>query len=43
MIRSTENIEKISHIDDKMLIGQVREFPCLYDHENKDFKDFQIR
>ncbi|KAG5880792.1 hypothetical protein JTB14_010458 [Gonioctena quinquepunctata] len=28
---------------DEVLIGMVEQYPCLYDHEHKDFKDFQIR
>lgn len=35
--------KKFCNVDDEVLIDQLREFPCLYDHENKDFKDFQIR
>lgn len=35
--------KKFSSVDDERLIENVREFPSLYDHENKDFKDFQIR
>ncbi|CAH2012423.1 unnamed protein product [Acanthoscelides obtectus] len=28
---------------DEILIRTVEQYPCLYDHEHKDFKDFQIR
>ncbi|KAL1516156.1 hypothetical protein ABEB36_000075 [Hypothenemus hampei] len=35
--------QKFTHADDEVLINHVREFPCIYDHENKDFKDYQIR
>lgn len=35
--------QKFSHDDDELLIEQVREYPCIYDHANKDFKDHQIR
>lgn len=29
--------------EDEVLIGMVEQYPCLYDHEHKDYKDFQIR
>lgn len=35
--------QKFSRVDDEKLIERVREYPCLYNHEQKDFKDFQIR
>ncbi|KAK5650286.1 hypothetical protein RI129_001315 [Pyrocoelia pectoralis] len=38
----TSNV-RFSKAEDEMLVEKVREFPTLYDHENMDFKDFQIR
>ncbi|XP_050298531.1 uncharacterized protein LOC126737593 [Anthonomus grandis grandis] len=35
--------KKFTDAEDEILIYQVCEYPCIYDHENKDFKDYQIR
>lgn len=29
--------------EDEMLIGEVSKYPQLFDHENKDFKNLEIR
>lgn len=43
MVMAVKMSKTFSHVEDELLIDQVREFPSLYDHGNKDYKDFQIR
>lgn len=35
--------QKFSHLEDEALVERVRDYPCIYDHANEDFKDIQMR